>query len=109
MPRKKTKTATKTDKSTSVKKLTFTLSAQFEKDYVSASDQVQADVDRLLKQLSESGQFTPGKRPGKLIKDIWYLRGGGDTRVTFSYKPNNEIYFRKCGTHKILDEEKRNA
>jgi len=84
--------------------LTYRTSEQFWEDYSNLSESQEKDADRLLQKIVEHGKFTPGMKPKKLPghRDIWYLRASRGTRITYEKLPDNVIYLRRVGDHKIL-------
>ena len=81
---------------------TLRFSEQFEKDLKKASEEDRKNAERTLKRMLENGDFLPAMRPKKLTDKIWYLRAGGDTRITFGYESDGVIYLRRIGGHSIL-------
>lgn len=106
MPNEKRKnTRGKKSKSRKQKsRLTYRLSDQFKEDFANLSDNHARNVSSTLITFDEHGDFTPGMKREKLPghKDIWYLRAGGDTRITFKYLPRNVLFLRRCGSHSML-------
>lgn len=108
MPKKKLKN--KKDKTNHKKPksaLKFRVSDQFLKDYKSLPQSIQNDIDSTLKLIKKHKDFTPGMQPGKLTNNIWYLRAGGGTRITFSYLQDNIIFLRRCGGHSLVDKKSK--
>ncbi len=85
--------------------LTYRLSQQFLEDYTNSSPSIQKDIDSTLILIDEHKGFTPGMKPCKWNKNIWYLRAGGAARITFEYLPQNTIYLRRCGDHSLVDKK----
>lgn len=108
MPKRKSKKE-KANKSTEPPPVVPLLSDQFQKDYSKASAEIQTDVDNLLELLKKSKKFTTGMRPRKLkgSTDIWYLKTGEGSRITYTKLPDNIIFLRRCGPHSILAKESK--
>lgn len=108
MPKTKSKKE-KTSKKSLRPKITYKLSDKFTKDYRKASEEIQTDVNNILELIDRSGKFTTGMRPRKLkgTTNIWYLKIGEGSRVTFTKLPDNKIFLRRCGPHEILKKESK--
>lgn len=92
----------------SKKKYTLNYTEQFFKDYKRATPQQQKDGKSTLALIEETGDFTPGNERKKLPgTDIWYIRAGSDTRITFTMKKGGVLFVRRIGPHPILDAERK--
>ncbi len=109
MPKKKKKPKEEVSEPPKKKSLTFAISDQFRKDYIKLSKQNQEEIDSTLKKILEYGDFTTGMKPRKYkgSKDIWHFYASINVRVTFNYLPDNKIFLRRCGVHKINEIETR--
>ena len=83
------------------------LTDQFSEDYKALNQRRLAGAKSTLKMIKEIGDFPTGCVPKKLIANIWYIRAGGDTRITYTKAKGGILYLRRVGGHPILDKERK--